>query len=340
MNKAIVRIIQKYSKEAGVVPTIPISNDHLDGTWISTDLYEGELFLNTADQILYTRVASTIVIIGSGAMGALGDLSDVDTTGVGDLYQLYYDDATSTWLVSSPLWVSGAGTGSVLQNNGTSNVASGTYAIAMGNGSEATADNSVAIGETNNVSGVNSTAIGKSNYIEGSGCIVLGTNNTALGGNSIIKGSGVYGEIPYAEMYSCAPFATGYYSQKGSLIMKIKTSSMTSTNLESPVNDAIQIRANHSYLFHIKPLVRERFTGDTATVPDGVITFIVKDIGGTTSGGFSAVAFTLGDASLSDCEIYGNVSSNSLQLIVIGQTAAQLYWDVSIEWLEIGAPPA
>ena len=59
------RIIQKRSTVAGVAPTVPSSNDHTDGTWLSTDIYKGELYYNQADNILYTRDDSGIVIVST-----------------------------------------------------------------------------------------------------------------------------------------------------------------------------------------------------------------------------------------------------------------------------------
>jgi len=46
---------------AGQVPTVPASDNHTDGTWLVTDLYEGEWCLNTVDNILYSRSGSSII---------------------------------------------------------------------------------------------------------------------------------------------------------------------------------------------------------------------------------------------------------------------------------------
>lgn len=54
------RIVKRYSNTAGVQPTIPASSDHKDGTWLSTDIYEGEEFVNTADGRAYIRANNTI----------------------------------------------------------------------------------------------------------------------------------------------------------------------------------------------------------------------------------------------------------------------------------------
>ena len=54
------RIKLKRSTVAGVIPTVPVSNDHTDGTWLSTDIYKSELFYNQADSVLWTRNDSGI----------------------------------------------------------------------------------------------------------------------------------------------------------------------------------------------------------------------------------------------------------------------------------------
>ena len=64
MNILDSRILLKRSTVAGEVPTIPGSSTHTDGTWIPTDIYEGEAFLNVTDARLYTRAGSTIKEIG------------------------------------------------------------------------------------------------------------------------------------------------------------------------------------------------------------------------------------------------------------------------------------
>jgi hypothetical protein len=64
MNILDSRILLKRSTTAGVIPTVPASNNHTDGTWVATDIYEGEAFLNTADARLFTRTGSAIKEIG------------------------------------------------------------------------------------------------------------------------------------------------------------------------------------------------------------------------------------------------------------------------------------
>lgn len=54
------KILIKRSSTTGVVPTIPVSTDHTDGTWLDTDIYEGEMFINLADERIWFRSTSGI----------------------------------------------------------------------------------------------------------------------------------------------------------------------------------------------------------------------------------------------------------------------------------------
>ena len=64
------RIIIKKGTGA---PTIPSSSDHTDGTWLSTDIYEGELYLDTVTGLNYTRYDSTIVELFPTSTGLAGN---------------------------------------------------------------------------------------------------------------------------------------------------------------------------------------------------------------------------------------------------------------------------
>jgi len=47
-------------KKGNGIPTIPTSNDHTSGTWLATDLYVGEFYMDTATDKIYMRTASGI----------------------------------------------------------------------------------------------------------------------------------------------------------------------------------------------------------------------------------------------------------------------------------------
>lgn len=60
MNILDARILLKRSTVANDTPTIPASSTHTDGSWINTDIYSGETFLNTTDQRMYVRTGANI----------------------------------------------------------------------------------------------------------------------------------------------------------------------------------------------------------------------------------------------------------------------------------------
>lgn len=51
---------QQIKRGAGL-PTIPASTDHRNGDWLATDIYEGELYMNTNTGQTYSRIGSTII---------------------------------------------------------------------------------------------------------------------------------------------------------------------------------------------------------------------------------------------------------------------------------------
>lgn len=52
------------SKVGSGLPTVPVSASHNDGDWLATDIYEGELYIDSDTGKIYTRLASGIVDIG------------------------------------------------------------------------------------------------------------------------------------------------------------------------------------------------------------------------------------------------------------------------------------
>lgn len=64
----------KRSTVPGQKPTIPLSSDHTDGTWIVTDIYIGEEFLNQVDDRKWVRTESGIHEIGLFPTGSTSPL--------------------------------------------------------------------------------------------------------------------------------------------------------------------------------------------------------------------------------------------------------------------------
>lgn len=62
-NLQFARIVNKTGKG---IPTIPISNSVNNGDWLTTDIYEGEMYTDLNTKKVYTRVGAEIVDINSG----------------------------------------------------------------------------------------------------------------------------------------------------------------------------------------------------------------------------------------------------------------------------------
>jgi|GEM_PF-3711143 len=76
------------TKTASGVPTIPPSASHNNGDWIDTDVYEGELYIDSDTGKIYTRVGASIIdtgLIGSvniyNADGALTENREFNLAG-------------------------------------------------------------------------------------------------------------------------------------------------------------------------------------------------------------------------------------------------------------------
>lgn len=78
-----VRIIVKYSSFPGETPTIPNSANHEDGTWLPTDLYVGEMFINAYDNLAWVRGIGGIFPLGAtgGTVSFIGDYVLASTGG-------------------------------------------------------------------------------------------------------------------------------------------------------------------------------------------------------------------------------------------------------------------
>jgi hypothetical protein len=90
MNTQYSRILTKRTSTTGIVPTIPSSDSHLDGSWRSTDLYDGELFINTTDKRIWYRSGDAIIEIVSGASRDNG-FGSIRIVGVSDTVYLPYE---------------------------------------------------------------------------------------------------------------------------------------------------------------------------------------------------------------------------------------------------------
>lgn len=58
-----VRIIHKQTTVPTKVATVPATATHRDGSWLDTDIYEGEFYFNRPDKKIFTRLNGDIVEI-------------------------------------------------------------------------------------------------------------------------------------------------------------------------------------------------------------------------------------------------------------------------------------
>lgn len=57
----------RMQQKLGVAdPTLPASENHNDGSWLATDIMEGEIYVNTTTNHVFTRVGNTIFNITVG----------------------------------------------------------------------------------------------------------------------------------------------------------------------------------------------------------------------------------------------------------------------------------
>ena len=79
------RILIKRSTITGEVPTIPSIEDHTRNSWLASDIYIGEMFMNLPDQRIWFRsgTASIKEILFSGTNSTFLSLDDVPLTYVG-----------------------------------------------------------------------------------------------------------------------------------------------------------------------------------------------------------------------------------------------------------------
>ena len=160
------RFITKRSTIPGQLPTIP-SGSSLDiNTFTTTDIFEGELFLNIPDQILYTRSGSAIIQLGGpgSVISASGSAAGLNT-------QIQYNSgsafaAKSTFVfdyITDSLLVGDTLTNTALYAfiQGDTNTVNGDYAHAQGGGT-------IAKGPLSHVEGEGATSHGTGSHAEGS----------------------------------------------------------------------------------------------------------------------------------------------------------------------------
>lgn len=123
------RLLHHRTTVSGQLFTVPTSNDHTDETWLSTDLYIGEIGLNLSDNTAFFRSNNGIIQLatatGSGASAStlLWNWSSPDII-VGSTYSAdsvsprsgYYTDLGTSTLRWKDIYLGGRATGNAVVN--------------------------------------------------------------------------------------------------------------------------------------------------------------------------------------------------------------------------------
>ena len=333
MNIAVARTRSKYTDTAGLQPTVPTSADHKDGSWLNTDIYRGEIFINVTDKTIFTRDTSdNIIEIGSGAM-QLNDLTDVTIdTGLLDGDVLQYDATSGQWInvqFSGGLWATGAGTGSAYLDNSTGNDSNGAAALSAGQNCSATGARSIAMGQT-------CAALGDTSVAMGASCTATEDFSRAIGAYSTA-------DDELSEVFASGDFGTGYRGQYGRAVMMVSTEASSPTKALLGTQDHIKINQNHAYHFRISAVAFR--TDGAAAYTNGTEHCLVKDIAGTTTIVDSTgipVLLDSGDAALAAIYIDVAVDSGKFCIIVVDDTLDDLLinWTIFVEWTVAGCEQA
>jgi hypothetical protein len=96
-----VRIIIKNSTVPSQQPTIPLDDNDID-SFLSTDIFEGELFFNINDEILYTRSGSNIINLNTTDVPVVTSVTSSITLGSSDIYEVSTSTNNLTLTLPNP----------------------------------------------------------------------------------------------------------------------------------------------------------------------------------------------------------------------------------------------
>ena len=234
------RIVSKRSTVTTTVATVPTSNDHTDGSWLTTDIYKGEIFINLADDVIQTRTNSGIIHIATRAwvttqIALQNELSEVlangNVTGGTNLLisggdYLVFKNNTNSNNVGLRAGVTSAGydltlptaqggSGQALVNDGSGNLSWGTVASSL-----------------SSVLTVGNTTGGTNILISGGDYLVFknGTNSNNVGVRAGVTSAGYDLTLPTAQGAS-----NTYLKNDGSGNLSWATVTAGSTNFDDSV---------------------------------------------------------------------------------------------------------
>lgn len=348
------------SSVAGTIPTIPTVADHKSAGWIDlTDIYEGELFLNTADKVLYTRAGNDIVILSGDDVLALNNLTDVLIAGSpgptdGDILTYssgtwsngrVFDGVLNVDETLRSVYQETCTLGALAANSfaeGFHTNVSGSYGHAEGSGTDAAGDYSHAEGQNTNADGSVShaegsqtTATGTKSHAEGDRTVATGAVSHSSGGESIALRD-------YQYAHGGGKIATVGDAQFCRIVYKIQTTDATATTIAT-----FDTERGHIYGCRILAIgvgsggagtgMVSVYGGHNSNDPNSF--GYIKNLSGEASTSFSKI-YEAPHGSGSDAEFPGAdsigviVSGTDILFQVTGAASNTINWVLTLEWTE------
>lgn len=301
------RFTIKYSTISGQEPTIPLSDDHSDGTWLPTDIYIGEFFMNSSDDKLWIRTDNGIVPLG-GTSGSTYSF-------IGDY--VHISGGTYSGTVYAPTFSANGITASYIISDLFEGNFNGTF---TGDGSGLTGINANWLGGTvsNPVFFTNEVTLDNTTYINGpitttNSCVEFDTSICVTGGVSasyfIGDGSGLT-NIPlgtYSDVYTTDAELSGnsiIFTRNDSFTYDVDLTPILASQSVAFINwnditNTISITLTDGQV--ISETI-DTFTGITSLGPINGIDFYGGNFYGTFVGTYSNDIYTTG-ATLSGTEL-------------------------------------
>lgn len=357
MNINKTKHIILKSNVAGVVPTIPIVSNHTQPGWIpTTDIYEGELFLNTTDQALYTRAGSTIIQInGSTVSRYLDDMIDVDAATPSSADILTYDG--TNWISKQTfdgvlnvdetlrsVYQETCGLGPLAANSfaeGFHTFVGGSYGHTEGSGTSAS-HYAHAEGQNTTASGDISHSEGNKTIASGIGAHSEGLSTLASGAYSHTQGREAVASRNYQYSQGGGKIATAGDAQFCRMVYKIQTTDDSVTTIAT-----FNTETNHIYGCRVLAIGVGSGGAGTGMVSvyggynnDNPNSFgYIKNLSGVASTSFSKI-YEAPHGSGSDARFPGaenirvNVSNTDILFQVTGAASNTINWVLTLEWTE------
>jgi hypothetical protein len=181
------RHLLKRSQISGNTPTVKTgSTSHTDGTWIDTEIYPGELYLNMGDKKLYfgwedISGNTGIVLVNPFLNGTGSCITDFYVSNIYGCSPITIHDSTQSQ--------SSTASGLLSFAFGNQVVASGDFSTASGYITQANGEGSFAIGQASQANGIYSTASGNYTQANGSHSHAEGSDTVANGNYSHTEGN-------------------------------------------------------------------------------------------------------------------------------------------------------